>query len=449
MEMTWQEMLDKADKLFESAKAIVLKGDEAEPEEKENLQQRLDDAQALKLKALQLKMIEEGLTPLEKAQPAPANVPADPLFQPASVADGAAAIAAAAAQKEEPFGSFNEFVYAGWKMQAHNIPDPRLVWVPRDGPEGHDKALSGATGASGGFLIPTQFLPNVQAVQAEGGIVRPYATIIRMARRQISIPVLDQTQTLGVGLPAWFGGMQFFWADEGQEKTETEAKWLRVNLVAKKLIGLTHASDELIADSAISIGDFLSGPLGFAGGIPWMEDFAFLRGVGGGQPRGVIAAPVTLAPARQTAGAIGYIDCIEMLSQFLPSGRGRWTVTQSAMANLIQMSGPGGNPSYVWQPNAREGVPGYLFGMPVTWSEKMYQEGTRGDILLADFRYYLIGDRQSTTIESSKAPRWVFDETSWRVVHRVDGQPWLSAPLTYQDQATQVSPFVVLGDVAS
>lgn len=447
--MTWQEMLARAKELFEEAKVIVSKGDEATPEEKENFQQRLDDAMALKRKALQLKMIEEGLAPLSKVQPAPA-IPEDPLFQPLTAAAGAAALKAAAdAQKAKPFGSFSEFVYAGWKMQAHGIEDARLTWVPRDGPEGHDKALSGATGASGGFLIPVQYLPDVKAVQAEGVIVRPYATIIRMARRQVSLPVLDQTQTLGAGIPAWFGGMQFFWADEGQEKTESEAKWLRVNLVAKKLIGLTHASDELIADAAISLADFLGGPLGFAGGIPWMEDFAFLRGVGGGQPRGIIAAPVTLAPARQTALQISYVDCINMLQQFLPSGRGRWAVTQSALAALVQMSGPAGNPSYVWQPNAREGVPGYLFGMPVTWSEKMYPLGTRGDILLADYRYYLVGDRQQTTIESSKAPRWVFDETSWRVVHRVDGQPWLSAPLTYQDQTTQVSPFVVLGDVAS
>jgi len=28
----------------------------------------------------------------------------------------------------------------------------------------------------------------------------------------------------------------------------------------------------------------------------------------------------------------------------------------------------------------------------------------------------------------------------------VDGQEWLSTPLTYEDGTTQVSPFVILGD---
>jgi hypothetical protein len=29
-------------------------------------------------------------------------------------------------------------------------------------------------------------------------------------------------------------------------------------------------------------------------------------------------------------------------------------------------------------------------------------------------------------------------------VHRVDGRPWLSAPITYRDGVTTVSPFVIL-----
>jgi HK97 family phage major capsid protein len=243
--------------------------------------------------------------------------------------------------------------------------------------------------------------------------------------------------------------MQFYWAGEGEEKTETEAQFRKVNLVAKKLIGYTNASDELLEDSAISLADFLTGPLGFAGGVSWMEDYAFLRGVGGGQPRGIVGAPATINVTRNTAGTISYVDCINMLESLLPSANARWYISQAAMSDLIQMSGPTGNASYVWQPNAREGTPARLFGLPVHWTEKTAAPGATGDIVLADPQYYIIGDRQQTTIDSSTAPRWVYDETSWRVVHRVDGQPWLSSPLTYQDQATQVSPFVVLSGTSS
>jgi hypothetical protein len=45
--------------------------------------------------------------------------------------------------------------------------------------------------------------------------------------------------------------------------------------------------------------------------------------------------------------------------------------------------------------------------------------------------------------------RFRYDLMAWRAVHRVDGQPWLSAPLTLADGAFQISPFVILGDVAT
>lgn len=444
--MDWKEMLAKANQLFDECKAIVAKGDDATPDEKEHLQERIDDAMAMKTKALQLKALDEESAALQqelkKLRP---DVPPETKDQPTDPANKGTP-----GEGPGEFKDWGEYLHAIWMHKAHGRVDERLLWHKEDPePEGHEsKQMAGNVGASGGFLIPTQFIPELQSVMGEEAIVRNYATIIRMGSRQVALPVLDQTGTTA-GEPHWFGGLKFYWTEEGGEKEDSEPKFRKVNLVAKKLTGLTYASDELIADMAISLGDFLSGPLGFAGGIAWMEDYSFLRGVGGGQPRGVINAGCTLVPARAAAGAIGYVDCINMLSQFLPSGRGRWVISQSAMAQLIQMNGPAGNPSYVWQPNAREGVPGYLFGFPVHWCEKLPALGTQGDILLADFRYYVIGDREATTIEASQYPRWIYDETTWRAVHRVDGQPWLSAPLMYQDGTTQVSPFVVLGGPTS
>jgi HK97 family phage major capsid protein len=179
-----------------------------------------------------------------------------------------------------------------------------------------------------------------------------------------------------------------------------------------------------------------------------MEDYAFFQGTGAGQPLGVINAGATIVEGRAAAGAIGFDDLADMMEDFLPSGNGLWTITQSAMSELIQLNGPAGNPSYIWQPNARDGVPGFILGFPVIWTEKLPLIGNQGDVVLADWRYYLLGDRQATTVESTQFDFWRYDQTSWRAVHRVDGQPWLSTPLTYQDGTTQVSPFVILGAVA-
>ena len=36
------------------------------------------------------------------------------------------------------------------------------------------------------------------------------------------------------------------------------------------------------------------------------------------------------------------------------------------------------------------------------------------------------------------------NQTTWRVVERVDGQPWLDNVITLQDGTSTVSPFIVL-----
>lgn len=437
--MDWKEKLAKANKLFEEAKAILI-NPEATAEDKAKVEPMIADADKLRLEAMQLKdLLEKGM---EMAALLEDKQEPDPEVEP----------------RKDPteFKDWEEFLMATHRAlsprYAHVARDPRLQSFkeepPRDALE--QKQMVEAVGASGGFLVPTEFFAQLQAAVAEDSIVRPRATKIRMRRRQINIPVLDQTGT-AAGVPHWFGGMVFAWGAEALEKDLTEAEWRQIQLVAHKLYGYTRASDELVDDSFISLADFLAGPLGFAGGVAWMEDYAFLVGSGAGQPLGIITAvnQPTIVIARAVAGAIGIADLANMRMALLPSAKAEWVVTQSAMAQLIQLAGPAGNPSFWWMPTGEGGVPARLLGLPVRWSEKLPALGAQGDILLADMRYYMIGDRQATTIESTKFDRWRFDQTSWRVVHRVDGQPWLSAPLTYQDGATTVSPFVILGGVGT
>lgn len=423
--MNYKEKLGEAEALLEQIKAF---GDEPTAEDMAKVPEMMADYRALKEQAMQLKDIETAANELKSIAG---------LMQAGDPETGGS-----------QFKSWGEFLYASWQYAAQKVRDPRLKGFKDDAPISETKQMAEAVGATGGFLVPVEFLAELQAVMAETAIVRGRATVIPMRRRQLNIPVLDQTGT-AAGQPHWFGGMQFYWLAEATSKTITTPNFRQKTLVAHKLIGYTRASDELLDDSAISLQAFLAGPMGFAGGATWMEDFAFLQGTGVGQPLGVINAPATIVVPRAVAGTIGFVDVVNMLARFLPGARGMWCISQSAMAAILQMSGPAGNPSYVWIPNARDGVPGNLFGMPVVWTEKLPVMGTQGDILLADWRYYLVGDRQATTVESTKFDRWQFDQTSWRMVHRVDGQPWLSQPLTLADGVSTISPFVILGDVAT
>ncbi len=303
-----------------------------------------------------------------------------------------------------------------------------------------NKDLLEAIGASGGFVVPVEQGTNVFSVPGPVQAVRPRATRVPMRRRQIQWPVLDQTGTTS-GRPHWYGGVLAKWTEEAGTKDETQPSFRQINLVAHKLVCYTEAVDELLEDAAVSLEALLGSA--FQGTIDWYEEEAFINGTGAGQPLGIIGAGATLGIARAAANAIGIVDIVNMLEAFQGTNP-IWHVTRQALSNLLQLNGPAGNASYVFIPNAREGMPATLFGYPVDYNEHCPALGSTGDIILADWKMYLIGDRQATTIDSTKLYKFQNDITSWRAVHRVDGQPWLSAPLTYSDGTTQVSPFVVL-----
>jgi HK97 family phage major capsid protein len=436
------EFLAEANALYEQAKVIIA-NPEASAEDKAKVKPMLEDARATQERGAQLKEIEEAVKVL-----------------------GPAALAARESGNvtdlPTSFKELREFWMA--VAMAGNIKnrgpiDPRLFnWKGDEGEQAVEKkhggkteweqktTMTGSVGQFGGFLIPTEFLAQLQAVTPENNPWRSRATVIPMRRRQINIPVLDQTVTTA-GIPHWFGGIQAYWTEEGGSKTQADAKFRQIELVAHKLICYTRSTDELLDDSAIGLDAFLRGPLGFSGAINWHEEYAFLRGSGAGQPLGVVNAGATIsvaATANPPAPGTIYTDLVNMLENFLPSGRGVWFISQRHMSDLLTMNGPAANPFYLWG-NAVQGQPNTLLGWPVIWTEKLPAPGSAGSILLADPRYYLIGDRQATTIDSTNVERFQYDETSWRAVHRVDGQPWLSTPITLADGTAQVSPFVILG----
>lgn len=417
--MTYQESLEQAD-LFLGKIEKALQG--ADVEEKARIPVYLKEVDKFKEEAISYKALEEQRNNIRNL---------------ASGSTGGTSTPRAGG-----FKNMGEFLYSVGK--AHQSADARLRRFDdkAEAVAAEGKDMTGQTGAGGGFLIPTEQMTDIMSVVGEKSFIRSRASVIPMTRRQMNIPLLDQTGTTA-GQPHWFGGLKAYWTEEANQKQNSDATFRQVVLTAWKLIMYTRASDELLDDSAVSLAAFLSGQMGFAGAIQWMEEFAFMQGTGVGMPLGVINSAAYYTANRNGANAIAYTDLTGMLKRFLPNSKGVWVVSQSAMQQLLELNGPAGNPSYLWA-SAVNGAPGMLLGYPVIFTEKAPALGSLGDISLIDWSYYLIGDRQATTIESTKFDRWAYDETSWRAVHRVDGRPWLSTTLTYQDGATKVSPFVGL-----
>jgi HK97 family phage major capsid protein len=314
-------------------------------------------------------------------------------------------------------------------------------------------ALAEASGVTGGYLVPPEYLSVLMQLAAEDAIVRPRADVIPMNSRSIDIPMLDQTTVQAVGTTPYFGGVIAKWTAESATRNETEPTFKQIQLVAHELAGMSYVSRVLMADSIISVDKLLTNNFGRA--LGWYEDYAFLQGDGIGKPKGVLNSPACISVTRANTGSVPFllVDVAKMYSKLLPRSVSKacWVMSQTVLPYLIQLADASGRTVYLPNPTyntdggaATKSVPMTLLGLPVMFTEKLPAAGTAGDVLLADFSQYLIGDRNGFEIASSTDYAFTSNQIVWRFIHRVDGQPWLDAPITYQDGSTQVSPFVKL-----
>lgn len=348
---------------------------------------------------------------------------------------------------------------SGAKVTLENAPKQgsgvrslgNFLYCVRTGNEKRLREVYGATrtalaedaGETGGYLVPTEFLPRLLQVAAENAVIRPRATKIPMNGRELNIPMLKQSAQPSSGSTNFFGGVVASWTAEAGTLTETEPAFKNVKLVPHKLAGYTLASDELVADNAIALEALLVRLFGEA--IAWFEDYNFMNGNGVGKPLGIFNSPAILSVTRGTDAHFTMPDVGNMLAKFLPSswGRGVWVMHPTVIPDLLDMRNTGNYP--MWTLNIQGPLGTTLMGMPVVFSEKIAALGGNS-VLLADFSYYLVGDNGGTEIASSQHYKFINAQTTWRFVHRVDGQPWLDGPLYLQNASDQVSPFVYLAD---
>ncbi len=322
-----------------------------------------------------------------------------------------------------------------------------LLWSIKKSPNDvRLKALAEGTDSTGGFLVPDEIKVILLERSLERSVVRPYATVIPMTRDTLNIPKVVETSHAS----HLKGGIIAYWLEEAGTKTRTEPVFGQVKLIAKKLTGYTYASDELLADSAIALEALLIQQFGDV--IGWYEDLAFLRGTGVGQPLGIFGSGALITPTRAVASQVALADLANIMARMYPDSlygpNTIWIMSPAVLAQLIQLQ----TTVVSWMPQsagASQRIPATIMGMPFAVTEKVPTLGTTGDIGLYDLSYYLIGDRSDLRIDSSIHARFTTDETAWRFVERVDGQPWVDSAFTPYNGGATLSPFVQLSSATA
>jgi HK97 family phage major capsid protein len=307
-------------------------------------------------------------------------------------------------------------------------------------------AASSVSPSDGGFLVPENLRSQLLQIALEESVVRPLATVVPMDSARVPFPMIDSTTNSG----SVFGGMIAYWGEEGAALTDSSPKFGRATLDAKKLTGLSAVPNELLQDSIVSFSALIENLWPKA--LAFSEDAAFMSGTGVGEPlafmgAGNTAAIAVAAEAGQPSGTILYENIVKMYARMLPSSLSKavWICSPDALPELFTMAlavGTGGGPIFV--SSAVGSAPMTIFGRPLIVSEKAGTLGSRGDIVFADLSYYLVGDRQTMTADSSTDFNFGSDKTTFRIIQRVDGRPWLKSPITPKNGGNTLSPFVEL-----
>lgn len=302
--------------------------------------------------------------------------------------------------------------------------------------------------ADGGFLVPETLRSDLLRVSLESAIVRSRARVIPMDTLSVMFPTIDATTNVG----SVFGGMVAYWTEEAAALTASQAKFGRIKLEAWKLTGLAKVSNELLADSMSSFTALIDQL--WPETLAWYEDLAFMTGTGVGEPLGFLANSATVAVAKesgQLADTVLWENVINMYARMLPASLNRaiWLASPDVFPQLATMAlsvGTGG--SAVWLNSGSSGPPATILGRPLILSEKMNALGNQGDLAFVDLGYYLIGDRQAMSAAVSEHSGFDSDLTTFRIIQRVTGRPWIQSAITPANGSATLSPFVELAERA-
>jgi HK97 family phage major capsid protein len=306
-------------------------------------------------------------------------------------------------------------------------------------------AMAERVPSGGGFLVSERMRSDMVLASLEAAIIRPRATVIPMSSLRLPIPMVDDTTHASNAL---FGGLTWAWAEEGATLPTTSPAYGRLVLEATKLAAyLGGVPNELVGDAAAF--EAFAGtviPLGLA----WAEDQAFISGSGTGQPQGILNASCAVNVTR-TASL--QADVTSMVTRMLPQSMKDfiWLCSPdkiSPLLNMYLLIGTVPTSSAV-APSAwltGDAVTGWtLLGRPLYVTEHVPVAGTRGDLIAVDPKFYLIGDRQAMTIDTSAVgQKFINDQTEFRIISRLDGEIWLQSPVTPANASATVSPVVIL-----
>lgn len=308
------------------------------------------------------------------------------------------------------------------------------------------KASWEGANASGGALVPEEFMADLIRLVEEYGVGRANAQVVPMTREVMPWPRRT-------------GGLTATWeaessADAATSSTKSDPKWANINLVAKKLKTLSLVSEELMEDSAIALGDFFAQEIALA--FAEAEDQAIFNGDGTSTYGGITGilsfagagSTVTAATGNTAFDTLDLADFHKVtgaLPRYAVNGA-KWYCSQQGFANSMERlaHAQGG----VTRTETEQGSQLSFLGYPVEIAQVMNstltaQTSTNVLALGNLAQGVLFGDRVAADIKTSEDRYFDTDQIA------VKGRERLSIKCHDFDHASTAGPIIVLATPGS
>lgn len=339
-----------------------------------------------------------------------------------------------------PFKNFGEQLIAIVSSSRQGAPiDERLLKVQ------NASGANESVPSEGGYLVQQDFISEIQKVMFAESSLLSMCREIQISANANSVKLNGVDETSRATGSRW-GGVRGYWVAEAETVTASKPKFRKVELNLNKLMALYYATDELLADAS-AMSSILTQAFGEE--LSFMGVDSVIRGDGSGKPLGVLNAGCLVSQAKesgQAADTIVHENISNMWNRLLAPSRSTavWLINQECEPQLDIMTIPIGTAGTL-SPLAMEYMTkGTLKGRPVMPIEQCAALGDKGDIILADMSMYLLATKGGPQMASSMHVQFLYDEMTFRITYRLDGQPVMNSAITPYKGASTLSSFVTL-----
>ncbi len=347
---------------------------------------------------------------------------------------------------QRPFASLGEQLLAIRNADAgRGRPDPRLHGVMER--QGAASGSSTNVPSDGGWLIQQDFTQGIVSEIWEEGMVLSRVNKVPIGANSNGL-VRNRLNEKSRKDGGRYGGVRVYRAAEAHTVEASKPQLRRQQILLEKLMGIYYATEETMQDATALTAEATKC---FRSELTFVAENELFRGTGDGEALGIYAAPKLLVVVPKESGQAASTVVIQNVAKMLarlPSRSFRtaaWYVNPAVLPALITMT-LGNQPVFLPGGNAAGAPFGTLFGLPIFPVEYCEALGAQGDIGLFDWDQYTAIDKGGINEQQSIHVRFLYDETTFKITYRFNGQPdWEESIEPFKGQ-DKISPFITLAE---